>query len=178
MELRDLLDDNTLQFLREDQEADLDTLFLAAYAQDVYVHVAPSPPPTGSATPTHNRNQPHPSTSTVQAPRFATPISDEDIVQRRKSAVPKKTNEDTKYCTKVWEEWCQYRREYHHSDIPTLHHITRTQLQHWLTRFVLEVCKKDGTEYPPDTLHHICSGIARHMRANICPSCPQYLPRQ
>ena len=35
MELRDLLDDNTLQFLREDQEADLDTLFPAAYAQDV-----------------------------------------------------------------------------------------------------------------------------------------------
>ena len=50
MELRDLLDDNTLQFLREDQEADLDTLFLAAYAQDVYAHVAPNPPPTGSAT--------------------------------------------------------------------------------------------------------------------------------
>ena len=50
MELRDLLDDNTLQFLREDQQADLDTLFLAAYAQDVYAHVAPNPPPTGSAT--------------------------------------------------------------------------------------------------------------------------------
>ena len=35
MELRDLLNDNTLQFLGEDQEADLDTLFLAAYAQDI-----------------------------------------------------------------------------------------------------------------------------------------------
>ena len=145
----------------------MDALFLAAHesAQDVYAHVVPSP------TPAHN--QPHPSTSTVQAAptrhqptssRFAPPISDEDIVQRRKSAVPKKTNKDTKYCTKVWEEWCQYRREYHHSNIPTLHHITRTQFQHWLTRFLLEVRKKDGTEY---TLHHICSGIARHMRAKV-----------
>ena len=70
----------------------------------------------------------------------------------------------------MWEEWCQYQREYHHSDISTLHHITRTQLQHWLTRFVLEVRKKDGTEYPPDTLHHICSGIACHMRANGHPA--------
>lgn len=27
-----------------------------------------------------------------------------------------------------------------------------TELESWLTRFVLEVCKTDGTEYPPNTL--------------------------
>ena len=39
-------------------------------------------------------------------------------------------------------------------------------LQHWLSRFVLEVRKKDGSEYPANTLHHLCCGIMRHLRLN------------
>ena len=60
MELRDLLDDNTLQFLGEDQEADLDTLFLAAYAQDVYAHVAPNPLPLAVPRPLTTGTSPTP----------------------------------------------------------------------------------------------------------------------
>ena len=33
-----------------------------------------------------------------------------------------------------------------------------------MSRFVLEVRKKDGSEYRPNTLHHICCGILRHLR--------------
>ena len=32
--------------------------------------------------------------------------------------------------------------------------------------FILEVCKKDGTEFPPNTLHHICCGIMRFVGTN------------
>ncbi len=42
--------------------------------------------------------------------------------------------------------------------------MTRPELQHWLTRFILEVRKKDATVYPPNTLHHIWCGLMRHMR--------------
>ena len=40
------------------------------------------------------------------------------------------------------------------------------QLTHWLSHFTLEVRKRDGSEYPPNSLHHICAGIQRHLRGN------------
>ena len=43
------------------------------------------------------------------------------------------------------------------------------QLQYWLSRFVLEVRKGDGSEYPPNTLHHICCGLLRHIRQSRRP---------
>ena len=42
--------------------------------------------------------------------------------------------------------------------------MTDTELSHWLTRFVLEVRKKNGDLYPPNTLHHIVAGLQRHLR--------------
>ena len=42
--------------------------------------------------------------------------------------------------------------------------MTPNQLTHWLSRFVVEVRKLDGTEYPPNTLYHICAGIQRSLR--------------
>ena len=42
--------------------------------------------------------------------------------------------------------------------------MTHTELTHWLSRFVVEVRKVDGTEYPPNTLHHIVAGLQRHPR--------------
>ena len=38
--------------------------------------------------------------------------------------------------------------------------------QYWMCYFILEVRKKDGTEFPPTTLHHICCGIMRFVRTN------------
>ena len=36
--------------------------------------------------------------------------------------------------------------------------------------FVLEIRKKDGSEYVPNTLHHIVAGIMRHIRLEGNPS--------
>ena len=44
---------------------------------------------------------------------------------------------------------------------PSILDMTNSQLTHWLSRFVLEAHKRDGSEYPPNTLHHICAGIMR-----------------
>ena len=41
--------------------------------------------------------------------------------------------------------------------------MTPTELNHWLSRFVVEARKTDGTEYPPNTLHHIVAGLQRHL---------------
>ena len=37
------------------------------------------------------------------------------------------------------------------------------ELQYWLICFIHEIRKKNGLEYPPNTLHHIVSGIMRHI---------------
>ena len=40
------------------------------------------------------------------------------------------------------------------------------ELDFWLCRFIVEIRREDGTEYPPNTLLSITSGIQRHMREN------------
>ena len=48
--------------------------------------------------------------------------------------------------------------------IPPITEMSNSQLNHWLTCFVLEVRKKDGSLYPPNTLHHLTAGLLRHLR--------------
>ena len=38
------------------------------------------------------------------------------------------------------------------------------ELDRWLSRFVLEIRRRDGKEYPPNTLYQICCGILRYIR--------------
>ena len=37
--------------------------------------------------------------------------------------------------------------------------MTNAEIEQTLCRFVLETRKKNGYQYPPNTLHHICCGI-------------------
>ena len=62
--------------------------------------------------------------------------------------------------------------------IPPLSQQNTSDLQHWLTRFILEVRKKNGHEFPPNSLHHICCGIMRHLRLNGKPSIDSFADSQ
>ena len=105
-------------------------------------------------------NEPHPSA----ASRFAAPVSEDEILERRESSIPAKTAQDTRYCMNVSQQWSTNRNQSQSSQIPPLSTITPVEFQYWLIRFVLEVRKLDGTEYPPQTLHHLCSGLVRYLR--------------
>ena len=35
-----------------------------------------------------------------------------------------------------------------------------------MSRFILELRKKDGSEFPPNSLHHICCGLMRYLRGS------------
>ena len=122
-----------------------------------------APPTTTRPSPTPTADQPHPS-GPPAASRFAGPVTDAEVLDRRESAIPAKTAQDTKYCTKVWQQWSDYRNLTQNSGIPQLSVISRPQFKHWLVRFVLEARKLDGSEYPPQTLHHLCSGLVRYLR--------------
>ena len=104
--------------------------------------------------------------------RFAAPKSEEEILQMRQNAVPLKTRQDTAYCLRVWDAWAASRNENTEliDKIPPLLRITTEKLPFWITRFVLETRKKDGTEYPPNSLYHIVTGLMRYLRENGRPS--------
>ena len=44
--------------------------------------------------------------------------------------------------------------------------MTLSNLEKCLCNFIFEVRKKNGNEFPPKTLHHLISGIQRHLRMN------------
>ena len=102
--------------------------------------------------------------------RFTKPKSDEEVAQARATGVPLKTQQDTKYCVRLWEEWVDHRKSTTGKNIAPLVELSSPELQHWLTCFILEVRKKNGDEFPPNTLHHICYGIMRHLRWDGHPS--------
>lgn len=100
-------------------------------------------------------------------PRFAPPMSDNEVQQVKKAAVPKTTQRDTSWCINLWKEWRDDRNSRSEEQVPSdICALSPHVLQRWLSRFVLEVRKKGGTEYHPDTLYHIVCGIMRFLRQN------------
>ena len=160
MDMEQLLSDELLEWLRSDIEVDIDRLLLAAsdsYEKSLQNHELVSE--TSSA----HQTSPAPSKPSCT---FAAPKTEEEIRNARAKGVPSKTVEDTKYCVNLWNEWKRYRQETLGDSIPDLTELSRSELQHWLTRFVLEVQKEDGSKFVPNTLHHICCGLMRHLRWN------------
>ena len=84
---------------------------------------------------------------------------------RLEESIPKKTRDDTAYCVRLWSSWSEYRARTTGIPVPSLAVLSTItkDLQYWLIRFIHEVRKKNGSEYLPNTLHHIVSGIMRHI---------------
>ena len=107
---------------------------------------------------------------TTPSCRHALPKNRDDIELARRSAIPKKTIDDTEYCIRLWREWSLQRNIVISSEqIPTFFlgssPASQNELAHALECFVLEVRKKNGAEYSPNSLHHIVCGIMRYVRA-------------
>ena len=120
-----------------------------------------------SKTPAACRIENKPSASSVlsiaDTPRFAAPMSESAVQQARKAAVPKSTQTDTLWCFSLWTEWAKQRNtrtvdveEQVPLDITPLSPMV---LQHWMSRFVLELRKKDGNESTRPTRSTILSVV-------------------
>ena len=118
----------------------LDHLLLAAYK---LLDCTATEPCSGTADAGSKQLLPLPPTMQPRPPstssRFATPITEEEISEKRESAIPENTKKDTQYCISVWEEWCEHRRQTTSSTIPSLSSIKSSELQYWLLRFIHEV---------------------------------------
>lgn len=175
MEVEDFFGSQIAAFLNEDNESHLSedqidqVLAAASSAYEAQVPVrgtdSAQEPPTGPALAPPTIGPSHYVTSSSHsASRFARPKTDEDILRERERGVPKATQQDTKYCNKLWEEWRKQRIQTTNANIAPIAELPPSQLQYWLIRFILEVRKRDGSVYPANTLHHICCGLMRHLR--------------
>ena len=88
----------------------------------------------------------------------------------KKKSIPDKTQADTKYCIGLWLEWCCHQKELTGEAIPDLNQLSATSLAMYLTKFIYELRKRTGEEFPPSSLVHIISGIQRHIRITSNPS--------
>ena len=73
-----------------------------------------------------------------------------------------------------WNDWCRHRLANYGDAIPPLDEITITDLADYLSSFVYEVRKQDGSEFPPESLHHIVSALQRFLRWNGKPGIDIY----
>ena len=67
----------------------------------------------------------------------------EDVEKARKVNIPQKTQNDMKYCIRLWREWHLYRNvmttEANEVVPDNLTSLDDQELEHWLCHFVLEV---------------------------------------
>ena len=118
------------------------------------LHEQQQEPTTNTSTLVHGRT------------RFAVPKTEKEVTEARKASVPKKTQTDTKYCMRLWNEWKMHQNiAAPTQSVPDdITEMSCEALQYWMCRFVLEVRKKDESLYPANTLHHLCCGVMRHLR--------------
>jgi len=109
---------------------------------------------------------------TLQADHvYGSPKSDKDVARITVSGIPQKTNLQTDWTVRVWEEWAKSRNSRllpgeKPFSAELIGMLTRTEMQFWLCCFVLETRKANGEPYNPNTLYQICCGLLRHLRIN------------
>ena len=121
---------------------------------------SPSAPPQQSTPPQK---------SAPPQQQIAAPVFLETLEDFSKGAVPTNTAKNNQWALKNFHSWLQQRNMQQPEDpCPTDVLLTKDPalLSKWLSLFVLETRKLDGSEYPPKTLHQILCGIQRYMRDN------------
>ena len=99
--------------------------------------------------------------------RFNFDVSDEDFEEFTKGYVPRNTMGDTQKCVRLFTEWMSERNSLFPDDLVPEDILTtkdKSLLCKWLCKFCIEVRKKDGSPYPPRSIHHYLLGIQRHIR--------------
>ena len=104
------------------------------------------------------------------AARFAHAVHDSQEAKLRESAMPEKTRANTQWGMRVWSEWASNRdpkEEGSRSPVTTpLLEMSPEDLAYWMGKFVLEVRKKDGNEYPPKTVYALVCCFKRFFEQN------------
>ena len=94
------------------------------------------------------------------------PICDDDTIRKLvKDTESKNTRKNTGWSKTTFDAWRQYRAK-NGSFVPDLQDMGVCDINKWLSKFVVEVRRKDGAPYPPRSLYQLCVGLLRYMREN------------
>ncbi|XP_033741792.1 zinc finger MYM-type protein 2-like [Pecten maximus] len=93
--------------------------------------------------------------------RFGPPVDSEYIQDFIKSKENRNTRKNTNWAKRAWDEWTKSR-----GDVPALLTMNDLQMNHYLSCFVIECRRQDGTEYPGNSLYQLVSGLLRYLREN------------
>ena len=150
-EFDDVLLEASLQYEQEQEQEqdsdDDDNIFLAA-SQQYEQQMAPA----------HDQD----------SDRFVF-VTDNDIANAVKEAVPHKTRKQTRWCYGVWCSWRLNRIERAKSDSrievpPELSKMNEAELCVWMPRFLFEARRADGKEYAEQSIYNIACGLLRYLR--------------
>ena len=87
-----------------------------------------------------------------------------------RSVEPTNALKRNKWAVNTFNSWAISRNNQRYEGdarkIRSLEVMTSEELNYWLSRFVCEVLKTDGSEYPPKSLLSMCMGIQAHLRIN------------
>ena len=91
-------------------------------------------------------------------------VSDEEISEINETAASKNTARATKTWMSAWAEWCKAR-----NINVNMESYCPQALDGLLNKFYVEIRKKDGTDYEPDSLRVMQAAIDRYLRHNNYP---------
>ena len=100
-------------------------------------------------------------------PRFGAKTSESEMSTLSKEFVPQATRDNTSWALNNFNDWKQWRNERdRENSVPEdlLVSGTATELNEWLSRFVTETRKKDGTQFPTASVNLLLAGLKRHMK--------------
>lgn len=95
--------------------------------------------------------------------RFGNVTSEDDLNELISETTPKNTKKQTKWASNVFNQWRSFRTA-HGDMVPELHAFTEADVNKWLSRFIVEVRKKNGDFYPPKSLYLLSVGLLRFNR--------------
>ena len=102
--------------------------------------------------------------------RFAKPKTENELQYAKENAEPITTKNSNKWALSIWNEWSKNRIANYGEGPGVLPHLlpNKEALDQWMSKFILEIRRLDGEEYPPNTIYQITCGIMRNIR-KFCP---------
>ena len=104
--------------------------------------------------------------------RYASPCTEEQMMEAARGVVPGNTESSTKWALKNFMEWAENRRLLVPGDVVPenlLECHDAAIVSKYLRMFVLETRKADGTKYTPGSIRSLLSGLNRILKENKAP---------
>ena len=104
------------------------------------------------------------------ASRFGNPLTDFEVEQLRINSVPNATKASTNWGVCTWKEWSLTREVKEAEGVKNLStpllEMKEEDFAYWLTKFILEVRKQNGEQYPPKSLYAFVCSFKRYFEQN------------